>query len=200
MTQAAAHPDVRTHPVRLVNRDDLRRNRLTVFFRLLLAIPHLILLTLWSFAIAVVGLVNWVATLVGGRLPDGLHEFTARFVRYLTHVYAYTHLVADPFPPFTGAAGSYPIDLELDPPGPQNRWTVGFRLLLAIPALILASVFRSLMQVLAVVGWFYALATGRMSEGIRDLSAYALRYEAQTMAYVLLLTGRYPSLAGGPGA
>jgi hypothetical protein len=196
MAQAAQQAD----PVRLVNNDDLRRNRLTVFFRLLLAIPHFIVLTLWSLVIAIVGFVNWIAALVGGRLPDGLHEFTARYVRYLTHTYAYVHLVADPFPPFTGRGGSYPIDLEIDPSAPQNRLTVFFRILLAIPALILAWVFRTLMQVLAFVGWFYSLATGRMSEGMRDLAAYALRYEAQTMAYTLLLTDRYPSLSGGPAA
>ena len=30
------------HPVQLVVEDDLQRNRLTVFFRLILAIPHFI--------------------------------------------------------------------------------------------------------------------------------------------------------------
>ena len=36
------------HPVRLVAGDDLQRSRLTVFFRLLLAIPHAIWFLLWS--------------------------------------------------------------------------------------------------------------------------------------------------------
>jgi Domain of unknown function (DUF4389) len=200
MTQATTLSQAPAHPVRLVNEDDLRRSRLTVFFRLLLAIPHVIVLALWGLVMVVVALVNWVATLVGGRLPEGLHEFTVRFLRYLTHVYAYINLVADPFPPFAGAAGSYPIDIEVDPPATQNRWTVFFRLVLAIPAVLIASVFRSLIQVLAFVGWFYALATGRMSQGIRDLAAYVVRYEAQTFAYMMLLTQRYPSLSGGPAA
>lgn len=199
MTQAVAQPDIQPHPIRLMNDDDLQRNRLTVFFRLLLAIPHFLFVALWSIAIWFAVIVGWFATLFTGRLPDGLHDFSARFLRYLTRVYAYMHLVADPFPPF-GSGGTYPIDLEVDPPATQNRWTVGFRIVLAIPAMILASVFRSLLQVLAFVGWFYALATGRMSEGIRDLSAYVVRYEAQTTAYLLLLTDRYPSLSGGPAA
>ncbi len=37
-----------------------------------------------------------------------------------------------------------------------------------------------------------------MSQGMRDLSAYCLRYQAQTCAYVFLLTVRYPSLSPGP--
>jgi hypothetical protein len=34
---------------------------------------------------------------------------------------------------------------------------------------------------------------------MRDLMAYCLRYQAQTSAYLVLLTGRYPSLASGSG-
>jgi hypothetical protein len=37
-----------------------------------------------------------------------------------------------------------------------------------------------------------------MSQGMRDLSAWLLRYEVQTLGYAMLLTGKYPSLGGGP--
>jgi len=57
-----------------------------------------------------------------------------------------------------------------------------------------------LIGVLAFIGWFYALATGRMSEGIENLGNFAVRYESQTLGYSLLLTDRYPSLSGGPSA
>ena len=73
-------------------------------------------------------------------------------------------------------------------------------MLLAIPAFLLAYVFRVLIGVLAFIGWFYALATGRMSEGIENLGNFAVRYESQTLGYSLLLTDRYPSLSGGPSA
>ncbi len=195
-TQATAD----THPIRLVNNDDLRRNRLTVFFRLILAIPHFIWLTLWLFVLYLVGWIFWLIALFKGRLPDGIHNFVSRFTRYSTHVYAYSSLLADPFPKFLGAEGTYPMDLQIDGPQEQNRLGILFRLLLAIPAFLLAYVLRLLMNVLAFVGWFYALFTGRMSEGIESLGAYALRYEAQTFGYAFLLTGRYPSLGGAPTA
>ena len=57
-----------------------------------------------------------------------------------------------------------------------------------------------LFMTVAFLGWFYCLALGRMNEGMRNISAWLLRYEAQTWAYVFLLTGRYPSLAGAPTA
>jgi hypothetical protein len=39
-----------------------------------------------------------------------------------------------------------------------------------------------------------------MHPGMRDISAWMFKYEVQTYCYVGLLTGRYPSFAGGPAA
>jgi hypothetical protein len=188
--------DLREHPVGLVVDDDLRRSRLTVFFRLLLALPQAIWLGIWAIVVYVVLLIAWIAALFLGRVPDGLHDFMARFLRASTHVNAYLFLIANPWPPFLGEPGTYPVDLRIEGAWPQSRLTVFFRLLLAIPALVLSYVFRIVNNVVAFFGWFYCLIFGRMHQGMRDLSAWMLRYEVQTYAYVLLLTGRYPSLGG----
>jgi len=180
------------HPIRLVVTDDLQRNRLTVFFRLILAIPHLIWLTVWGIVAALAAIANWLATLVNAQSPEGLHDFLATYLRYQTHVYAYILLVADPFPGFGGKPG-YPIDIEVDPPQRQNRWTVAFRVILAIPAFIVSGILGYLNRALAVFSWFIALVMGSVPEGLRNFAAFALRYEQQTAAYALLLTGRYPS-------
>jgi hypothetical protein len=185
------------HPVGLIVTDDLVRSRLTVFFRLLLVIPHVIVLELWGILAAFAVFFAWLAALVTGRVPAGLHSFLASYLNYTTHVYGYVLLLANPYPPFSGTA-SYPVDASIAGPEPQSRLTVFFRLLLAIPALVLTSVFRSVNGIIAFLGWFYALFTGRISLGMRDLSAWLLRYEVQTYAYLFLLTGRYPSLAGAP--
>jgi hypothetical protein len=180
------------HPIRLVVDDDLRRNRLTVFFRLILAIPHVIWLALWGVVAALAAIANWFATLVKGQSPEGLHNFLATFLRYQTQVYAYVLLIADPFPGFGGKPG-YPVELEIDPPQPQNRWTVAFRLILAIPAFIVSSILGYLNRALAIFSWFVALVMGRLPEGLRNFAAFAVRYEQQTAGYALLLAERYPS-------
>ena len=206
------------HPVRLAVEDDLRRSRLTVFFRLFLAIPHYVWLSLWSILMFFVAFVNWVATLVAGRLPGGLHNLTAAYVRYVTQLFAYLSLAANPYPPFTGTE-RYAIDVEIDDPRPQRRLITLFRLPLAIPALTFAAVFFAsyaggsysshqgeepyggatassigLVWTVAVFAWFVCLALGRMPMGFRNLQAYGLRYGAQVWAYFLLLTDRYPNL------
>lgn len=185
------------HPIGLVVTDDLNRSRLTVFFRLLLAIPHLIVLYVWGIVAFIAVIVAWFAALFTARVPVGLHNFVAGYFRYSTHVFGYLFLLADPWPSFSPSS-PYPFDARIDGPQPQGRLGVFFRGILAIPALILASVFRTVNQIIAFLGWFYALATGRMSRGMRDTSAWLFRYELQS--YIFLLTGRYPSLAGAPVA
>jgi hypothetical protein len=188
------------HPIGLIVEDDLKRTRLTVFFRFLLAIPQLIWIALWGIVVYLAVLVAWFAALVTGRVPDGLHDFIARYLRALTHVSSYLFLLADPWPPFGGVEGTYPVDVRVAPAAPQSRLTVFFRLILAIPALLLVWAFRLVNQIIAFIGWFYCLATGHMHQGMRDISAWLLRYEVQTYGYIFLLTGEYPSFMGVPGA
>jgi hypothetical protein len=180
------------HPIRIVADEDLRLSRLTVFFRLLLAIPHLIWLALWSIAVFFAAIAGWFAALFTGRLPEGIHGFIARYLRYSTHVNAYMFIVANPFPAFSATAG-YPVDLEVDPPVAQSRLTILFRLLLVIPAYIFASILNYLLQLLAFIAWVFGIFAGRAIPGIRGLEIYCLRFMAQSYGYALLLTGKYPN-------
>ena len=182
------------HPIRLVVSDDLKRTRLTVFFRLILVIPHLIWLSLWGIVVffAVIG--SWFATLFAGQTPLGLHNFIAQYIRYSVQVYGYLLFLADPYPGFLGDQ-PYAADLEIDPPAPQNRWITGFRIILAIPAVIVADVLGYLVYVLAIISWFACLFTGEMPLGLRNLMAWIVRFTAQTHGYLALLTERYPSFS-----
>ncbi|HST69133.1 MAG TPA: DUF4389 domain-containing protein [Solirubrobacterales bacterium] len=182
----------RTDPVRAEVTDELRRSRLTVFFRLVLAFPHLVWLTLWGIVALLVAIVNWLATLILGTSPQWAHRFLSRYVRYQFQVGAFLYLVGNPFPGFVGAPGQYPVELHVAERARQNRWTVLFRLVLAFPALLLSAVFGQILGFVALLGWFASLFTARMPLGLRNLGAYALRYHAQTYAYVFLVTGAYP--------
>jgi hypothetical protein len=182
----------RSDPIGLDVRDELTRNRLTVFFRLILAIPHIVWLVLWAILALLAAIANWFVTLAGGISPPSLHNFLAAYVRYRTHVYAFLFLIADPFPAFTGKAGSYPIDPAVAPPARQNRWKVGFRVVLAIPAFMVSSAYGSLLLAVAVLGWFAILVTGSMPRGLRNAGALALRYTAQLDGYLAVIADAYP--------
>ena len=174
--------------VRLHVRDpDLERSRLTVGFRLILAIPHFIWLVGWfSLAVVPVVIANWIATLIQGSPSPMLHRFTASYVRYTVHVVSYVTLAADPYPGFAGRPGSYPIDVDIDPPGRQNRWITGFRVFLALPAILLADAMLGfgtsgfggyatqvggIVSTVAFFAYFVCVGRGSMPEGFRDVLA-----------------------------
>ena len=182
----------RAHPIAIRLNGDLGRPRLLVAFRPLLVVPHLCWLALWAVPAAGAVVSAWAAALVTGRVPVPLHRLLASFLREAAHVSAFLHLVGRPYPGFLGREGSYPVDLTIAPPAGQHRLGVLARIVVALPALLLASVFAIVTLVAATLAWFAALATGRMPEGLRDLGAAALRYEAQAAGYLLLLTARYP--------
>ncbi len=180
------------HAVRLELTDEVRRSRLTVFFRFPLAVPHLIWLMLWSVPVFVLMAPTWVIVLVLGRLPSALHRFFTAWIRYSTHVIAFLYVVGGPFPGCTGRAGSYPVDIAFDPPQSQRRAVTASRVILAIPALVLAGAYGSAALLVGLLGWWAALFTGRMPEGLRNLGAVSLRYSAQASAYLFLVTESYP--------
>lgn len=189
---ADSYAELPEHPVRIVVTDDLERPRLTILFRLFLALPHLVWLALWSFVAFFALIAAWFVALVAGRIPTALHRFLAAYIRYATHVVAFLYVVGRRFPGFVGRAGSYGIDIEIDPPARLSRWKVLFRFFLAIPALILSGALGGVALVVGLLGWWAALARAQMPEGLRNLGASCLRYNAQTYAYVALLTDRFP--------
>lgn len=188
-----------SYPIRLAGGDDLGRSRLTVLFRIFLLIPHAIVLSVYAIAAFVAVVFAWFAALFTGRVPDGLHGFIAGYLRYSTRVAAYAHILADPFPPF-GSGGSYPVDLEVEPPVAQGRLGVFFRSFLAIPCLIVLYPLQLALGVVALGNWFVALFTGRVPAGLQALGMFCLRFQARTNAYLLLVNPRYPAFGDTPAS
>ena len=77
------------------------RNRLTVLVRLLLAIPHAIVLMLaWMVGFVAV-LVGFLAVLFTGKWPDGLRSFVLGLMRWQLRFNSYFFLLHDEYPPFS---------------------------------------------------------------------------------------------------
>jgi hypothetical protein len=77
------------------------RDRVTVFFRLILAIPHFIVLVFVLFAWCMTTIVAWFAIVFTGTYPQGLYEFGVGSLRWLLRVQAYLLLLVDEYPPFS---------------------------------------------------------------------------------------------------
>jgi hypothetical protein len=176
--------------------EPLRRRRLAVLFRVLLFIPHAGVIALWSIAAVFVSAVGWALLLVLGRLPLALHRFLAAYLRYVGQATAWFLLLSGRYPrPLRPRA--HPFVVDVPERTPQPRLVTLLRAPLAIPALILASALRVVLSLSAVAAWFAGVALGRTTAGLEELGTFCLRYELETVGYVLLLTARYPRLAPG---
>jgi hypothetical protein len=171
-----------------------KRSRLTSFFRLILAIPHLIAYSFYGIAAGVLVVVAWFALLFTGRYPRGMYDFVASFLRYETRVFGYGCLLTDEYPPFSGdAAISYPVDLNIAPPKESyDRLKVLFRIILAIPVLIISYAMRIVAEVGALLAWFAIVILGRQPKGLQDMIALGLSYQQRATAYMSLLTEDWP--------
>ena len=79
----------------------LPRNRLTVAFRIILAIPHFVVLFFISVAWAITAFIAWVLILLTGAYPKGLYDFGVGTLRWHIRVEAYMLLLVDDYPPFS---------------------------------------------------------------------------------------------------
>ncbi len=84
-----------------VNPPEGERDRLTVAFRIILAIPHILAVWVLGIAWALTSIIAWFAILFTGRYPAGLYDFAVGVLRWNTRVEAYLLLLHDEYPPFT---------------------------------------------------------------------------------------------------
>jgi hypothetical protein len=171
-----------------------RRNRLSAFFRLILVIPLAIVLYVFGIIAGIAIVIAWLAIVITGRYPQGLYDFVAGFNRFLARATGYAALLCDPYPPFGGSdAPEYPVRMQFAGPlKTYSRLKTLFRLILAIPILVLRYVMNLLLEIGAVAAWVVIVVTGKMPRGLFDLMVLANSYMARSDAYVFLLTETYP--------
>jgi hypothetical protein len=189
------------------------RNRLTTAFRLILAIPHLILVGGIGFTVAAgsgnrgtayggdtgllgavawfLAIVSWFTIVFAGHHIIGIRQFTLSYMRWRVRALAYVMLLEDQYPPFGDAA--YPASLTIeDPTGERNRVTVLVRIFLGIPHLIVLVFLIIALWLTAVVAWLLILVTGEYPRGLYDFGVGVLRWLLRVQAYMLLMVDEYP--------
>jgi len=76
------------------------RNRVTVAFRLILAIPQFIVVAVLAFAAVVVSIIAFFAVLFTGSWPEGMRDFVIKVMRWSVRLQAYYLMLTDEYPPF----------------------------------------------------------------------------------------------------
>lgn len=177
------------YPVRVnVDYVDSGRNRVTVLFRFLMAIPIVILIG----GMSIFFLPVLLMILFRQKYPRWWFDFSLQYMRFSTRVGAYVWLLTDQYP---STEDEQSVHLEIDYPDATelNRWLPLFKWFLAIPHYVVLWVLYIVALVVAVVGWFIILLTGRFPRGFHNFLVGVTRWTLRVDAYVLLMaTDEYP--------
>ena len=91
-----------SYPIRLEIDYQEQHSRLTTFFRLLLVLPHLVILEILGIVMSILVFMAWIVILVTGRHPQSIHSGISRIMLWNTRVGGYIYLLTDKYPPFNG--------------------------------------------------------------------------------------------------
>jgi hypothetical protein len=170
------------------------RNRLTVFFRYILAIPWEIVAIIYYIAAIVVVIIAWFALLFTGRYPEGMYRFVSGVIRYGARVGAWYSLQTDEWPSFGLADDpTYPVRIGIAPPEKQSRLKVFFRGILAIPLFILAYPISFIHTGATIASWLTIVFRGYQPAGIHNALLFTNSFNLRFGSYAFgFLTDAYP--------
>ncbi|MFG2937389.1 DUF4389 domain-containing protein [Streptomyces sp. NPDC048282] len=177
------------------------QRRWTVLLRWPLLIPQYVVLALLGIAALFVTVAGWFAALFLGRLPDPIASFLGKYLAYETRIAAVSMLLVDRYPPFALTAPDYPVRIELRPTS-LNRLAVLFRLILMIPAAIIANLAATGWFAIGWIFWIIGIVRGRLPGPVFGATAAVARYRMRFGAYASMLTPVYPKglLGDAPAA
>ncbi|HYY04628.1 MAG TPA: DUF4389 domain-containing protein [Gaiellaceae bacterium] len=190
-------------------------NRLTTAFRLIVAIPILVVAGAlggheWGGyagpgrgVVAGTGGVLFLAPLLmilfRQKYPRWWYDWNLELLRFSNRIGAYLALMDDRYPS-TDERQAVSLDLPYpDAERDLNRWLPLVKWLLAIPHYILL-VFLTIAAIVSViVAWFAILFTGRYPRGLFDFVLGVGRWANRVIAYAfVLVTDQYPPFRLSP--
>ena len=163
----------------------------------LLAIPHLIMLSVLGVIVYVVGLIVWFAVLFTKKSPPGLSALIAMFLRYSERTNSYVLCMHQQYPGFEFDTtledpGGYPTSLTLRTDDEMNRWLVFVKFILLIPHMIVLAFIGFVEMFVLFAAFFAVLFTGRWPEGMARFVNGVRLWNLRVSWYILYQTDQYP--------
>jgi len=209
--------DGERYPVQFfVEYPDRALNRSTSAFRLIVAIPILILAATLGGDAAGYGAGGHGSGLAFGtggllflppllmivfrqKYPRWWFDWNLELLRFSNRITVYLALMDDRYPS-TDEQQSVTLDYPYpDAANGLNRWLPLVKWLLAIPHYLLLVFLWAAAVVAAVIAWFAILFTGRYPRGLFDFALGVLRWSNRVIAYAfLLVTDSYPPFRLSP--
>ena len=166
-------------------------------FRIILAIPHLIIVQVWAYLTEILAVIQWFIVLFTGRRNEGLWNLQNAWLGYYCRVYGYVDLLYDPYPAFGTDPGPVPVRTQFSYDEPADRLTNGLRFIWAIPAIVIVIYANKQLGKDARLGEQLKAAFAVVVS--REFVERALRLWGQTRAGIESWRG-LPRLPHGPSA
>jgi hypothetical protein len=199
--EAGSQPTGATpYPVRFaVEYPDRDLNRLTTGFRLIVAIPILIVAAALSSARSVLFLPPLLLIVFRQKYPRWWYDWNLELLRFSNRIGAYLALMDDRYPS-TDERQAVTLDFPYpDAKQELNRWLPLVKWLLAIPHYIVLFFLSIAAIVLVIVAWFAILFTGRYPLGLFEFVLGVLRWWNRVTGYAFtLVTDQYPPFRLSP--
>ncbi|MCH8025150.1 MAG: DUF4389 domain-containing protein [Chloroflexi bacterium] len=180
------------HPVSFDVEYPERLSRLRTFFRLLLAIPQLIIAYLLTSLIGILAFIAWFSILFTGRYPKTFFEVSVGAMRWMANVVAYVALLRDEYPPFSWEPGDYSLTLDIERLERQSRFRLFIRYFAIFPNQIALYFMQLAWLTTTVIAWIAILVTGKYPRGLFRFGVGVMRWYQRQVAYLYLLRDEYP--------
>ena len=186
-----------SYPVQFsVDYPDRSLSRVSTFFRLLLAIPILLIFFLVGEAII---LSTLLMILFRRKYPKWWFDWNLELLKFESRIDAYILLLRDEYP---STDEEQAVHLEIPYPDASqelNRWLPLVKWLLAVPHYIVLFFLIIIALIVAIISWFAILFTGRYPVGLFNFEVGVVRWGNRVYAYAfMLVTDRYPPFRLGP--
>jgi hypothetical protein len=199
--EAGAQPTGATsYPVQFsVEYPDRDLNRLTTGFRLIVAIPILIVAAAVGGARSLRTLPTLLLIVFRQKYPRWWYDWNLELLRFSNRIGVYLALMGDRYPS-TDERQAVTLDFPYpDAKQELNRWLPLVKWLLAIPHYIVLLFLAIAGVVLVIIAWFAILFTGRYPRGLFDFVAGVLRWGNRVTGYAfVLVTDQYPPFRLSP--
>lgn len=167
--------------------------RFSILIRWLLAIPHLLIVTVLVYFAALLGFLAFFAILFTRSYPEGMFRLVVGIYRWQYNVNTYIYFHPSPYPPYSMDDGEYAhLRYEVMRQDQYNRWLPLVKWLLAVPHYValtclgFVAIFVGLSAAIAVV------ATRTFPRWAFDYLVGVGRWSARVNAYLLLQVDAYP--------
>ena len=167
-----------------------------VFIKLLLALPHLILINSLNALAVVAAYIGYFVVAFTGQMPGGLYRFIEIAMQWNARTYGWIVGFSDAYPPFE-IEPNYPVGVQMAKPDqPSKGWATAGIFFLKLVVLIPHFIALFIVIVAAVLavwfGYFAVLFTGRLPIGIQDFAAGTLQWNQRVLAFLAGITDDYP--------